>query len=322
MGQETSLAQGIRVMDDKAKYDAACKRLLSEKSILAWIMKCCLEEYQSCTIEEIVGKYITGTPTVGQTAVLPDETNAPSRVQSDGQEDTSLTEHTITYDIRFTALAPSDGEPIRLIINVEAQGSNTPGYPLLKRAIYYCSRMISAQYGTEFTNADYDKIKKVYSIWICLSPKKEQQNTITRYRMCEENMAGTVRADKAEYDLLTVIMLCLGDESAENYDGIVKLLSVLLSDKVAVEEKKKVLEKDFHINMSQTLETEVGNMCNLSELVEKRGEARGEARGETRALTESIRNLMTNLKLSPDEAMKALSIPDAERAKYKELLKK
>ena len=152
--------------------------------------------------------------------------------------------------------------------------------------------------------------------------KKEQQNTITRYRMCEENMAGTVRADKAEYDLLTVIMLCLGDESAENYDGIVKLLSVLLSDKVAVEEKKKVLEKDFHINMSQTLETEVGNMCNLSELVEKRGEARGEARGETRALTESIRNLMTNLKLSPDEAMKALSIPDAERAKYKELLKK
>ena len=159
MGQETSLAQGIRVMDDKAKYDAACKRLLSEKSILAWIMKCCLEEYQSCTIEEIVGKYITGTPSVGQTAVLPDETNAPSRVQSVGQEDTSLTEHTITYDIRFTALAPSDGEPIRLIINVEAQGSNTPGYPLLKRAIYYCSRMISAQYGTEFTNADYDKIK-------------------------------------------------------------------------------------------------------------------------------------------------------------------
>ncbi len=142
--------------------------------------------------------------------MLPDETNAPSRVQSVGQEDTSLTEHTITYDIRFTALAPSDGEPIRLIINVEAQGSNTPGYPLLKRAIYYCSRMISAQYGTEFTNADYDKIKKVYSIWICLSPKKEQQNTITRYRMCEENMAGTVRADKAEYDLLTVIMLCLG----------------------------------------------------------------------------------------------------------------
>lgn len=46
------------------------------------------------------------------------------------------------------------------------------------------------------------------------------------------------------------------------------------------------------------------------------------ARGETRATTGNIRNLMANLKLSPDEAMKALSIPDAERAKYKELLKK
>ena len=59
-------------------------------------------------------------------------------------------------------------------------------------------------------------------------------------------------------------------------------------------------------------------MCNLSELVEERGVARG----ETRATTGNIRNLMANLTLSPDEAMKALSIPDAERAKYKELLKK
>lgn len=63
-------------------------------------------------------------------------------------------------------------------------------------------------------------------------------------------------------------------------------------------------------------------MCNLSELVEKRGEARGRTQGATRATTDNIRNLMMNLKLSPDEAMKALGIPDAERAKYKELLEK
>ena len=60
MEQETSLAQGIRVMDDKAKYDAACKRLLSEKSILAWIMKSCLQEYRECAIQEIAEKYIEG----------------------------------------------------------------------------------------------------------------------------------------------------------------------------------------------------------------------------------------------------------------------
>lgn len=28
--------------------------------------------------------------------------------------------------------------------------SVNPGYPLLKRAVYYCGRMISSQYGTVF----------------------------------------------------------------------------------------------------------------------------------------------------------------------------
>ena len=41
---ETTIAQGLRVTDDSAGYDAACKRVLSEKAILARIMKACLEE--------------------------------------------------------------------------------------------------------------------------------------------------------------------------------------------------------------------------------------------------------------------------------------
>ena len=64
------------------------------------------------------------------------------------------------YDIRFFAIAPVSGELIRLIINIEAQNDFYPGYPLIKRGIYYCSRMISAQYGTEFTNSHYENIKK------------------------------------------------------------------------------------------------------------------------------------------------------------------
>lgn len=44
---ETTIAQSINVADEKAKYDAACKRLLSEKIILAWIMKHCMKEFQN-----------------------------------------------------------------------------------------------------------------------------------------------------------------------------------------------------------------------------------------------------------------------------------
>lgn len=62
MEKENHLARVISQTGAKAEYDAACKRLLANKVILAWIMKSCLEEYQDCTVEEIVEKYIQGMP--------------------------------------------------------------------------------------------------------------------------------------------------------------------------------------------------------------------------------------------------------------------
>lgn len=56
-------------------------------------------------------------------------------------------------DICFCAKAPVSKEKIRFIINIEVQNDFYPGYPIIKREIYYCSRMISSQYGAEFSDA-------------------------------------------------------------------------------------------------------------------------------------------------------------------------
>ena len=48
MGVEATLAEAIGTTGVNAKYDAACKRLLSEKYILAWIMKSCLATKLIC----------------------------------------------------------------------------------------------------------------------------------------------------------------------------------------------------------------------------------------------------------------------------------
>ena len=56
--------------------------------------------------------------------------------------------------------------------------------------------MISAQYGTEFTNAHYEKIKKVYSIFICMNPPKNRKNTISKYSIKEDNVVGTTKEEK------------------------------------------------------------------------------------------------------------------------------
>ena len=39
MGTETTLSKTMAASTEKEQYDAACKRLLAEKIILAWIMK-------------------------------------------------------------------------------------------------------------------------------------------------------------------------------------------------------------------------------------------------------------------------------------------
>lgn len=275
MNTETTIAKNIRTADDKANYDAACKRLLSEKLILAWMMKNCLPEYGDCDISEIAEKYIEGKPQVAEVAVAPDETNTATMIHCMGGEDTTMTEGTITYDICFLAVAPKSGELIRLIINVEAQNDFYPGYPLIKRGIYYGSRMISSQYGTEFTESHYENIKKVYSIWICMNPPKNRKNSITRYSITEENLVGNVKEQKANYDLMTAIMICLGRPEDKDYAGVLKLLDVLLSTETSPVEKCQILEEDFQIEMTQTLESEVSLMCNLSKGVEEKGLVKG-----------------------------------------------
>ncbi len=315
MEEETTLAQGLRVTDDSAGYDAACKRVLSEKAILARIMKACLIEYQDCDVKDIEEKYIEGQPEVSATPVLPDE-ESPVITGMD-TVDKSTREGMVTYDIRFRAIAPGTGDPIALIVNVEAQNDFYPGYPLVTRGVYYCSRLLSAQYGREFTGSHYEKLKKVYSIWICMDPPKERRNTINRYRLVEEQLVGEGQEPEGNYDLLSIVMLCLGGPEGENYDGVLRMLDVLLSRKTGEREKRKILQDDYDIAMTRKIEREVSDMCNLSRGVREEGRIEG----ETGAVLRSIKALMRSANCAADKAMTMLDVPEVEWPKYRELLK-
>ena len=109
---ETILAKNIFTADEKANYDASCKRLLAEKIILAWIMKSCLWEYADCDVNEIAEKYMEEKPQIGEIPVAPDERENTPLIQGTGVEDTTITEGTVTFDIRFTATVPSAKEKL------------------------------------------------------------------------------------------------------------------------------------------------------------------------------------------------------------------
>ena len=324
--EENYLAQSISQVDVDARYDEGVKRLLANKSILAVIMKECVPEYRGCTVREIAEKYIEGEPQIGAVGVDADETNrnASATIHGANTEDVTLTEGTIRYDVRFYATAPSEDGLIGLILNVEAQNRYNAGYPLLKRAIYYCSRMISAQYGTEFTKGEYGKIKKVYSIWVCMDPPKNRRNTITQYSIQEKHIIGEAVEQVRNYDLMSAVMICLGDEDDQNYGGLLKFLEVLLSEEKSPETKKEILETEFDVPMTQTLDREVRRMCNLSQGVKERameqGMTKGVAKGREDAMLQAIKSVMDSLKLSSDAAMDVLKVPSADRAKYRTML--
>jgi hypothetical protein len=153
-----------------------------------------------------------------------------------------------------------------------------PGYPLTKRGIYYCARMISEQYGTVFTKEEYSKINKVYSIWICPSPAQKRQNTISRYHTIKEDVYGTIDVKPIDYDLMEVVIIHLGDAEKQSELEILNLLNVLFSPSMSPKKKKDILSNDFNIAMTQELESEVQNMCNLSDGIFELGRQEGESR--------------------------------------------
>ena len=213
-----------------------------------------------------------------------------TKVQGMGNEDISQNEGTVYYDVRFNAIAPSTEEHgnIRLIINAEAQNRFKLKYPLTKRAVYYGSRLISAQHGTVFTKSDYQKLRKVYSIWICVNPAKRFRNTITRYSLKPETIIGNAVEAPENYDLINIVMVCLGKMEEWNDNNLIKFLGVLFQNELSAREKKDILERDFNIPMTETFESEVDDMCNLSQGVAEEAMQKGLEQGRQEGIERGI----------------------------------
>ena len=301
--RKSHLATVLEVAGHKARYDAEVKKILSDRTILAWILKYTVSEFENFTIEEIRAS-IEGEPEVSAVPVYPGRKPSEA-VTGSAVEDAVPNEGKITYDIRFYVITPG-GKRVKLYINVEAQKKYYAGYDLVTRAVFYCARMLSAQMDTEFGGKDYDEVKKVYSIWICLDTPSYAANTITEYHIAERKKYGDFKG-RARYDLLSAVMVCLGKEAAgsrkqkkQQQAGtkLHALLATLLSERMSPEEKTKLLADDFDIAATVEMKEEMRIMCNLSDLIEERGIEQGLGQG-IKALLEAYKEFG----LTREEAM-------------------
>ena len=72
--------------------------------------------------------------------------------------------------------------------------------------------------------------------------------------------------------------------------------------------------------MTREIESEVLGMCNLSKGILERGLEQGLERGKRERAVEDIQNLMETLKLTVEQAMDAIKVPEVDRDMYKALL--
>ncbi|WP_370850935.1 hypothetical protein [Megasphaera sp.] len=283
-------------------YDKAAKGFLSKKKVLAYILKRTVPEFESVSLDDIADFYIEGTPEVSTVPVYKDKTNAVRQalakqdthtIKGAQNEDNSITEGSIVFDILFRAKAPGTDEIITLIINVEAQRNLHPKkktggtYPLLKRAVYYASRLISSQKETEFVNSDYDKIKKVYTIWICMEAP-DGKSAINRYQLKEQHLLHRYKEPRQNYDLMGIVFVYLGNSKVK--DQMMNLLDLMFKSKKKPTEKVTVLKNEFGIDLTQEEEGDLEIMCNLGEGLYEDGKMEGRMESQVESALEMLKD--------------------------------
>ena len=283
-------------------YDKAAKGFLSKKKVLAYILKRTVPEFESVSLDDIADFYIEGPPEVSTVPVYKDKTNAVRQalakqdthtIKGAQNEDNSITEGSIVFDVLFRAKAPGTDEIITLIINVEAQRNLHPKkktggtYPLLKRAVYYASRLISSQKETEFVNSDYDKIKKVYTIWICMEAP-DGKSAINRYQLKEQHLLHRYKEPRQNYDLMGIVFVYLGKSKVK--DQMMNLLNLMFKSKKKPTEKVTVLQNEFGIDLTQEEEGDLEIMCNLGEGLYEDGKMEGRMESQVESALEMLKD--------------------------------
>ena len=232
--------------DQNASYDKLAKSFLSRKSILAHILKYAVEEFANCSLADIEKKYIEGDPHFSINKIPLDDT---LDIKGKNIESSSTNESFVTFDIIFDAVAPVDGKHVKIIINVEPQKTTRKiHYKLMKRAVYYAARLISDQKEKEFHGDDYNSIKKIYTIWVCMTTQNYRADSIQRYNLTEEIIHGNFRDNKKNYDLISIVILNLGKKPTSH--RLLNLLYLIFMDLKPSDEKESILHDEYHIDLA------------------------------------------------------------------------
>lgn len=294
----TEIANAVNAAGDKAQYDTHVKRLLAQKSILAHILVKTVDEFKGMKPEDVV-KYIEGEPSISVVPVEPGLANmektdaAGQRIVGLNTENAEINEGLVRFDIIFYVRMPSVDDTknglSQIIVNIEAQKDEPTEYKILNRAIFYVSRLISSQKERDFVNTNYDDIKQVFSIWICMNM---DDNSLSHIHLTKDELLKSCNW-KGNLDLLNIVLIGITNEIPEHDEKyeMHRLIGALLSSELKEQEKLDIIEHEYNIPISQEFREDVRIMCNLSTGIEERATERATKKATEKTSEKFILNM-------------------------------
>ena len=265
MSIDTEIKNAVSAADQDAQYDDKAKRLLGNKIILAHILVKTVDEFKGMNPKEVVS-YIEGEPLIGVVPVEPGLTNAGKeengqRIVGMNTENAEINEGLVRFDIIFY-VRMKDGIS-QVIVNLEAQKDEPTSYHILNRAVFYVSRLVSSQKERDFVKTNYNDIKRVFSIWVCMNM---DENSMDYVHLTDDKLLGSYPW-KGRLDLLNIVLIGISNELPEHDEKyeLHRLLSTLLSAELTVDEKLGIIKTEYSIPVDEKLRKDMSAMCNLSQ---------------------------------------------------------
>ena len=155
---------------------------------------------------------------------------------------------------------------------------------------------------------------------MCTHPPEKARGTSQRFVISKEDFIGEYDVDPIQYDLMTVVLIWVGDSTDPNYNNkLMKMLSLFFRAEVPIEQSSLMLHTDY--GFPPDVLSKEAHMKSWALDIENEGFQRGikQGRGEglelgiVQGLARTIKRMMAKMGSSLEDTMAYLQLTDDEK---------
>lgn len=265
-------------------YDQAFKQLFTDKVFLAPILQNIVEGCKELDLEVIENNI----------RVIEDAKVNPEVY--DSEDSGKKGEAPVHYDVLAPYNGTKDGAYVSFYFDLEMQRENVTEYPIVKRGVYYCCRLISRQI-EKLGEESYNRLRPVYSVWIIRNDiPKDLENTIYSISLgggfIGETQGGSEEAAKLnrQSDLIHLCLIFLSEdlEAAESDNDLIRYLTSVFTRKVTD------AASNPYAGYSGKIIGKVDEVMTLEEAVAKKWEIKGRVEGREEGREEVAKKMIAD----------------------------